>query len=313
MNGLELSERFFYSCGEPELKNVFKDDYKNMAIGLAGHGSECFGFDDELSSDHDYDCGFCIWLTEEDYRKFGFKLERTYDDICKRAGVFAKEKSIGGSNFKGVRTVENFYSFYLGSPALPKTNDEWLAIPDFYLAEATNGNVFYDGKGEFTRIRNAIKNDRPADVRLKKLASELFYCAQFGQYNYYRCLKRNDGAAAAYCISSFCYHAACAAFLIANEYAPYYKWIFRALDNLPQFSFLRKQLNELCLTSPLNPVCGELSEKICAALTEEINKQSELNKNGKLHVSGGCDLERYAYAVTNLIKDGNLRNSPVML
>ena len=273
MNGLELSERFFYSCGEPELKNVFKDDYKNMAIGLAGHGSECFGFDDELSSDHDYDCGFCIWLTEEDYRKFGFKLERTYDDICKRAGVFAKEKSIGGSNFK----------------------------------------VFYDGKGEFTRIRNAIKNDRPADVRLKKLASELFYCAQFGQYNYYRCLKRNDGAAAAYCISSFCYHAACAAFLIANEYAPYYKWIFRALDNLPQFSFLRNQLNELCLTSPLNPACGELSEKICAALTEEINKQSELNKNGKLHVSGGCDLERYAYAVTDLIKDGNLRNSPVML
>lgn len=313
MNGLELSEKFFYSCGQTELKKIFGSDYERMATGLAGHGSECFGFDDELSSDHDYDCGFCIWITEDDYRKFGFKLERTYADICKRANVFAKEKSIGGSDFKGVRTIENYFSFYLGSPSLPQTDEEWLAIPDFYLAEATNGKIFYDGKGEFTRIRNAVKYGRPADVRLKKLASELFYCAQFGQYNYYRCLKRNDGAAAAYCISSFCYHAACAAFLIADEYAPYYKWIFRALDNLPQFSFLRKQLNELCLTSPLNPVCGELSEKICAELIAQLNKQPELSKNGNLCVSGNNDLERYAYAITDLIKNGNLRNSPVML
>ena len=62
MNGLALSRSFYETIGKPALEQQFPALMSRMAIGLAGEGSECLGFDDELSRDHDWGPAFCIWL-----------------------------------------------------------------------------------------------------------------------------------------------------------------------------------------------------------------------------------------------------------
>lgn len=83
MQGLELSERYFYCCGEPMILEKFKDYKDKIAAGLIGDGSECFGFDDELSRDHDWGPSFCLWLTMDDYIKIGKLLKEEIKKLPK--------------------------------------------------------------------------------------------------------------------------------------------------------------------------------------------------------------------------------------
>ena len=55
MNGLELSRAFFEECGMPMLTEQFSDLMPFLAAGLFGSGSECFGYDDDVSRDHDFE------------------------------------------------------------------------------------------------------------------------------------------------------------------------------------------------------------------------------------------------------------------
>ena len=64
MNGLELSRAFFEECGRPMLEAQFPDLMPYLAAGLFGSGSECFGYDDDVSRDHDFEPGFCLFLPE---------------------------------------------------------------------------------------------------------------------------------------------------------------------------------------------------------------------------------------------------------
>ena len=65
MNGLELSRAFYEEHGAPLLHEQFPEAEGLIAVGLIGSGSECLGFDDEVSRDHDFEPGFCLLLPEE--------------------------------------------------------------------------------------------------------------------------------------------------------------------------------------------------------------------------------------------------------
>ena len=75
MNGLELAQKYYEECGEEVLKKSFPELFSRIAVGLAGEGSECFGFDDEISRDHDWGAAFCIWLDRADYEKYGAAVQ----------------------------------------------------------------------------------------------------------------------------------------------------------------------------------------------------------------------------------------------
>ena len=65
MKGLELAEQYYVNCGKDMLAQ-FPQALPFLAVGLAGSGSECCGYDDETSRDHDFEPGFCIFLPGED-------------------------------------------------------------------------------------------------------------------------------------------------------------------------------------------------------------------------------------------------------
>ena len=306
MKGLIRAKKFFFEYGLPMIERDFPKLKARVAAGLVGHGSECFGFDDEVSVDHDFENGFCIWLTADDEKEHGFALSRAYRKLLKE--VYPEEKQdirAFGSKYKGVHTIEEFYSFYLGAGGVEKSAEEWLAVPDFYLAEATNGEVFYDGLGEFTRIRRSIEK-RPEDVRLKKLASALFNAAQSGQYNYPRCIKHGERASAGVALIKFAESAADAAFLLSRKFKPYYKWEFKALRLLDGFGRLADILEE----AQERPFEAErnvpLIERAAATLIERLKADGYTGDKGDY-------LEAYAYAVNDLVSDGKIRNMPVML
>ena len=58
MNGMEMARRFWEQAGKPMLQSRYPDYAERIAVGLVGYGSECFGFDDALSRDHDFGARF---------------------------------------------------------------------------------------------------------------------------------------------------------------------------------------------------------------------------------------------------------------
>ena len=82
MKGLEICEKYYRLYGE-SLFEKYPELMRRAATGLVGEGSECLGFDDEISRDHDFDFGFCIWLADEDERDYGFALSRAYASLPK--------------------------------------------------------------------------------------------------------------------------------------------------------------------------------------------------------------------------------------
>lgn len=111
MNGLEIAKGYFEEFGKPMLESEFADILPFLAAGFVGSGSEHYGFDDEISRDHDYEPGFCIFLPDENVvdRKRAFQLERAYAKLPKEyAGITRQRMSPVGGNRNGVIELQNF-------------------------------------------------------------------------------------------------------------------------------------------------------------------------------------------------------------
>ena len=308
MKGLEEARKFYEEAGAEMISRNFGDFENRIAVGLVGHGSECFGFDDQTSRDHDFETGFCLWLTKEDEEKIGFRLMRAYDKLVKSVNGERADRVVE-NGFQGVFVTGDFYRRYTGCDGAPKTWQDWLYTNSAYFAEATNGEVFRDDLGEFTKIRNEILHGMPEDVRAKKIGSCSLKAAQSGQYNYARCLAHGEEGAAMLALCEFVTNAIELAFLLNRKHCPYYKWALRSMDGLDKFAELKQPL-EYLLTAD-NDKAGRsvkkaIVEDISLALANEINAQFDLG------VEGGF-LEPYAYAIQKHIKNSDIRNLHIVL
>ena len=310
MNGLKLAREYYETYGKEMLEGGFSDYLPFISVGLAGSGSEVLGFDDEISRDHDFEPGFCIFIPSEDVldRKAAFALERAYAKLPSEFKGFSRQKiSPAGGARHGVIRLDEFLTGKIGNPEGRLSVYEWLKIPTQYLLEVTKGELFYDGDGKFTKIREELSL-MPRDVRLKRLAGHLLLMSQSGQYNYMRMVKRGDMAAAGMCVYEYVKNAVAAIYLLNNEYMPYYKWQFRGLKELDILSHLALPLEFLVTAPNDDSYVNEKYDRIELIATEVIG---ELISQGITSAVCG-DLEKHAYSVNDYVNDGDLRNLNIL-
>ena len=308
VSGLKLARAFWTQMGKPMIAAKYPQYAGRIAAGLVGHGSECYGFDDAYSQDHDFGPRFCLWLTDEDYAAIGEQLEVDYEALPRKFSVDAQgrvtfeaharsdasgafpsagagstvipdaanaptpgtathdtataesgaassdvaeamttpidaplspvtPRAQGANRRDGVFRIGDFFESITGYHTAPAQTapHEWLMLQESTLAAATNGEVFADPTGLFSKTRQGFKN-MPDDVRLALISKRLGMIAQAGQYNLPRSLKRGDGAAAWLSIHEFVQATASLVFLVnvpmVVGYMPYYKWQFAALRKL---------------------------------------------------------------------------------
>lgn len=239
--GLKLARAYWNEYGKPLIAERYPEYQGRIAAGLVGHGSECYGFDDELSHDHDFGPGFCLWLTDEDYAAIGERLQADYESLPDTFMGFGPKsqtaRAQGAGRRVGVFRIGDFFESVTGYRQAPPADrpHEWLMLDEPTLAAATNGEVFADPLGAFSKTRQGFKL-MPEDVRLSLISRRLGMIAQAGQYNLPRMLQRGDGAAAWCAINEFAEAVASLVFLINTPvsagYMPYYKWRFAALRRL---------------------------------------------------------------------------------
>lgn len=310
MKGIDLSEAFYRAHGAPMLHDLFPEIEELVAVALAGSGSECLGYDDSFSRDHDFEPGFCLFLPGEDVvdRKTAFALERAYAKLPEEFMGFKRSKiSPVGGNRHGVIRMSDFFADKTGMPNGELSLKDWFFVPEESLLEATNGKVFRDDLGAFSDIRKRLAYF-PEDVRLKKLAGHLLLMGQAGQYNYARSALRGETAAAQLSVIEFVKSTVRVLFLLNRKYMPYYKWIFRALAELPRLSHFSKALEHL-ISSGNSEAEFKIKQKmigeICDGVVQELRA---LN----LSDFSGAELEGHAYAVNARIENADIRTRHIL-
>jgi hypothetical protein len=333
MNGIELSERYYIEFGKSVFEDQFPDVLPFLCFGIAGPGSECYGFDDSFSYDHDFGPDFCIFYPEDKLSsRQVFALERAYSKLPSEYMGFSRPKfdPYGGFKRRGVIGVNEFYSRYIPEGSVPKDVASWTEISEERLCEAVNGKVFADNYGLFSSVRDSLLS-MPDDIKKKRLSGLLFALSQDGWYNVPRMYKRGEKGAVGLYLAEFAREAARCVYILSGRYVPYVKWIFKGLREIGgEAAVIGEKIEEL-LDHSLNDAIGsdtgangssytpydETMSEITGRILTLCAEKYGLKVNRSLNIKDGDEwlrlLQNTAFSLNDLVSDNYLRSSEIML
>jgi len=311
IKGMDICKAYYETYGKPMIEKLFPEYVDKIAVGLVGEGSDCFGYDDEFSRDHDWGPGFCMWVTEETYAKIGRPLQEAYEALPKEFQGYKFQASVQGKGRRGVHTISWFYRTLLGLERFPEdmgkecfTNQvSWEKIEDASLAAAVNGQVFTDPEGIFSKIRQLLKEAYPDRLRYLKLAEGVARFCQNGQYNLPRVLKREDPATAGILRGEAVKEGLKLLYHMDKTYPPHEKWLFYGLKDKEKFQGIVTLLKNAMVTDIENgeAYLQQAAEKMAGLLYQE-NYISDTDSYLDAHVgellfkAGIADLDEEALA-----------------
>ena len=221
VGGLELSRLFYGEAVRPILDARFP----GLAHGAAllGRGSEVLGFDDEMSTDHDWKPRVLVFLTEHDHVRHGADvdavLRRELPSRFRDRPVDHKIHSVRGYFIEQLDVD-------VGGEITPR---DWLTLPEHGLRTLASGEVFHDDVGlDAARGRLAYY---PPDVWLYLLVAgwwrvhpEANLVGRAGAVG--------DELGSALIGARLVSDLMRLCFLMEREYAPYSKWFGTAFSRL---------------------------------------------------------------------------------
>lgn len=304
MNTIELSEKLFFEKFIPKIKDEFPDVLPLISAGLVGEGSECFGYDDELSKDHDWGIGFCVWIKDELLPIHEKQINKIYDALPDTFEDVHVKKNDKRARLYG---VEEFYKSILGDVGSLNDNSCWFLFNEASLACATNGKIFKDDQDLlFSSKREFFKSLYSDDVVKYKMAASCARAGQIGQYNYLRNLERKDIVSLQTMKGKFYEEIMHIIFLMNKEYMPYYKWAARKLKELPLYG---KEISALLYEMSQISDGEEYYKKmnmICAFVSDKLYRQ-HYSDSSSIYMMDQCE------ALMKGITDEELRRKPVSL
>ncbi|MDE5590112.1 MAG: DUF4125 family protein [Acetatifactor sp.] len=225
--GLAISREYYETYGVPMIREQFGGYEGRIAVGLVGRGSDCFGYDDELSGDHDWGPDFCMWVTDETYREIGAGLQEAYESLPAEYKGYRRAPHVNGRNRRGVLRISEFYRSLVGADCYEMI--DWTSVSDASLAASVNGAVFRDDEGIFTAFRNRLMQGYPENIFYLKLADAGAKYAQTAEYNCSRMLKRRDILTAKMLGWDGIREAMRIQLYLCGKYPPHDKWLHRSL------------------------------------------------------------------------------------
>lgn len=254
--GLELGRELAHQVAQ-DIELNLPDLAPYMCLALVGTGSECLGFDDAISEDHDFTKRCQLFLPAD-----------IYETNKERLQSYFKNYAYGTVQ---IECISEFYQRYTLYPEGPQCEKEFRRVPQDLLCTATNGEVFLDNFGSFTHIRQRLLAYYPEDIRLRKIAYELNQLAQSGQYNLPRMLQRGDTIAASLALHQFVHHYMLLVHLFNKSYAPFYKWLYRHSCTLPILGNTVKHGIVELLDAPITDTKSHI-DRLCSAIIQELQR-----------------------------------------
>ena len=231
---IDVSRAFFEQAVRPLLEEMFPKEARQVACGVFGYGSECLGMDDEISRDHHWGLRVDMMMPEEIFRlrsqeilkRIGERLPETFQGFALREG------HVEGAGI-APESLEGFLKRTIGLTEGPKDFREWLDMPEEDIVHVTNGEVWYDPSGRFTRVREALEY-YPDPVWLRRISHWCRYFSGMGLYALHRALMRGNTVYATTAFGRSIKWGMELAFLLNRRYFPYDKWLYPFFRELPE-------------------------------------------------------------------------------
>lgn len=245
LSGLALCRRYYEKWVKPMIEQEFPAYADKIAVGLVGEGSDCFGYDDVVSRDHDFGPDVCLWVTEETFDEIGKQLEEAYAKLPAEYEGIKRTVSMQGKGRRGVCTIPEFYKRFLGTDKWEEI--DWQQVPDSALAAVINGEVFADEEGIFSDMRKQLQKGYRLKVLYLKLAQAAALFSQNAQYNFPRMYGRGDMLAAGMLLADGLKEALKLQLYLEGKYPPHDKWLNRSVRKSEKGRYLSDLANKCML------------------------------------------------------------------